>query len=221
MARAEGAPGDGIESYMEGVAARLEEELGIEGVATDDPALFLDSLDAKGVIPVQTFAEPSDDRVSPEEALGDGLVSLGDGVDPRTSTSSSSVLLVLLLALAACRGGAPAPAPAVAPLPQTVGRPLLPALEDPDPTVRRGAAEQLGGVRNASRRVIDALLFARHDEVSGRQVIHPPRPGLAWRTQAPYEGNAWRGQRAPAPVRTTRAVSSRVARSNHSVRCIT
>jgi hypothetical protein len=83
MAQAEGAPGDGIESYMEGVAARLREELGIQGVATDDPSLFLDSLDEKGVISVQTFAEPSDDRVSPEEALGDGLVSLGDGVDPR------------------------------------------------------------------------------------------------------------------------------------------
>ena len=83
MARAEGAPGDGIESYMEGVADRLKEELGIQGVATDDPSLFLDSLDEKGVISVQTFAEPSDDRVSPEEALGDGLVSLGDGVDAR------------------------------------------------------------------------------------------------------------------------------------------
>ena len=82
MARAEGAPGDDIASYMKGVADRLKKELGIQGVVTDDPALFLDSLDEKGVVSVQTFAEPSDDRVSPDAALGDGLVSLGDGVDP-------------------------------------------------------------------------------------------------------------------------------------------
>ena len=83
MAQAEGAPGEGIESYMEGVAERLQDELGIQGISTEDPALFLDALDEKGVISVHTFAEPSDDRVSPEEALGEGLVSLGDGVDPQ------------------------------------------------------------------------------------------------------------------------------------------
>ena len=82
MARAEGAPGDGIESYMEGVVQRLRDELGIQGISTEYPSLFLDALDEKGVISVQTFAEPSDDRVSPEEALGEGLVSLGEGVDP-------------------------------------------------------------------------------------------------------------------------------------------
>ena len=82
MARAEGAPGDDIDSYMAGAVARLKEQMGIEGIPTDDPALFLDALDEKGVVSVRTFAEPSDDRVSPEEALGDGLVSLGDGVDP-------------------------------------------------------------------------------------------------------------------------------------------
>ena len=82
MARAEGAPGDDPVSYMEGVAKRLREQMGIEGVNTSDPAVFLDSLDEKGVVSIRTFAEPSDDRVDPEEALGDGPVTLGDGVDP-------------------------------------------------------------------------------------------------------------------------------------------
>ncbi len=82
MAQAEGAPGDDIDSYMEGAARRLKEQMGIDGIATSDPAAFLDSLDEHGVVPVQTFEEPSDDRVSPEEALGDGPVTLGEGVDP-------------------------------------------------------------------------------------------------------------------------------------------
>lgn len=82
MARAEGAPGDDPTSYMEGVAARLKEQLGVEGIDTSDPALFLDALDERGVISVETFPEPSDDRVSPADALGDGPVTLGEGVDP-------------------------------------------------------------------------------------------------------------------------------------------
>ena len=82
MAKAEGAPGGEVDSYMTGVAARLKEELGIESVDTSDPALFLDSLDEKGVVSVQTFPEPSDERVSPAEALGEGPVTLGEGVDP-------------------------------------------------------------------------------------------------------------------------------------------
>ena len=82
MARADGAPGDDVETYMEGVASRLKQQMGLEGIDTSDPAAFLDSLDEHGVLPIVTSAEPSDERVSPEEALGDGLVSLGDGVDP-------------------------------------------------------------------------------------------------------------------------------------------
>lgn len=84
MARAEGAPGtrEDVASYMEGVARRLSEKLGVEGVQTADPAAFLDSLDAQGIVPIETFTEPSDEYTSPEEALGDGPVGLGDGVDP-------------------------------------------------------------------------------------------------------------------------------------------
>lgn len=81
MARAEGAPGADVGSYMQGAAARLREQLGLEGISTSDPAAFLDSLDERGVLRIETFSEPSDERVSPEEALGDGPVVLGEGVD--------------------------------------------------------------------------------------------------------------------------------------------
>ena len=82
MARAEGAPGSDIPSYMAGVARRLEERLAVEGIRTDSAAAFLDSLEEHGVVPIQTFAEPSEDRIPKEEALGEGPVSLGEGVDP-------------------------------------------------------------------------------------------------------------------------------------------
>ena len=82
MARAEGAPGTDVASYMEGVAARLREKMDIEGIATSDPAAFLDSLDEHGIVPIETISEPSRDRVDPDEALGDGPGALGEGVDP-------------------------------------------------------------------------------------------------------------------------------------------
>jgi hypothetical protein len=82
MARAEGAPGEDVASYMAGVARRLEERMGVRGISTASPAAFLDSLDERGVLPVETFPEPSDERVDREEALGDGPVVLGEGVGP-------------------------------------------------------------------------------------------------------------------------------------------
>jgi hypothetical protein len=82
MARAEGAPGTTTDTYMEGVARRLAEKLGIEGVDTSSPEAFLDALDEHQVVPIATYAEPSDDRVDPAEALGDDPVSLGEGVEP-------------------------------------------------------------------------------------------------------------------------------------------
>ena len=81
MARAEGAPGSDIASYMEGAAHRLAEKMGLEGVDTSSPEAFLDALDERGVLPIATFPEPSDERVDPEVALGDDPVALGDGVD--------------------------------------------------------------------------------------------------------------------------------------------
>jgi len=82
MARAEGAPGHDIVSYMSGVAERLRSEMQVTSIDTTDPAAFLDSLDEHGIVPIETLAEPSPDRVDPDEALGDGLVGLGEGVDP-------------------------------------------------------------------------------------------------------------------------------------------
>ena len=82
MARAEGAPGDDPTSYMEGVAARAHAQLHAEGVRTSDPESFLDSLDELGIVPVEAFAERKEGHVSPDEALGDGPVVLGEGVDP-------------------------------------------------------------------------------------------------------------------------------------------
>ena len=82
MARAEGAPGSDPRTYMEGVATRLQEKLRVEGIRTDAPEAFLDSLDEHGVVQVEIFPEPSDERVPKDEALGDGLIGLGEDVDP-------------------------------------------------------------------------------------------------------------------------------------------
>jgi hypothetical protein len=82
MARAEGAPGRDARSYMEGVARRLEERMGLAGLDVTDAARFLDALDAAGVVPVQTLPEPSDERADPREALGEGPVVYGPGVEP-------------------------------------------------------------------------------------------------------------------------------------------
>jgi hypothetical protein len=83
LARTEGAPGRDARSYMEGVAKRLRERLGKEGIRTSDARAFLESLAASGVIVVETQPEPSDERVDPRETLGDGPIAYGKGVDPR------------------------------------------------------------------------------------------------------------------------------------------
>jgi hypothetical protein len=83
LARAEGAPGRDPRSYMEGVAARLADRLGVSGVATSDPTRFLEDLLARRVLPIERRPEPSDDRdpVDPRRLLADGPVTLGEGVD--------------------------------------------------------------------------------------------------------------------------------------------
>ena len=76
-------------------------------------------------------------------------------------TSRAAVaVLVALLACAGCRANRPV----VQRAPPTADRPLLPALEDPDPEVRRRAAECLGRLQRTSRTVIGALLAAQYDE---------------------------------------------------------
>lgn len=83
MARAEGAPGDSPASYMEGVAARLTERMDIEAIDISSPQAFLEDLARRGILHVEVRAEPSRERTDPEEALGDGPLAFGKGVDPR------------------------------------------------------------------------------------------------------------------------------------------
>jgi hypothetical protein len=82
MARNEGAPGHDIASYMRGVIRRLEKELEVKGISDEDPVAFLLTLQEKGILPIEELEEPSAERVDPEEALGDGPVGIGEGVDP-------------------------------------------------------------------------------------------------------------------------------------------
>lgn len=82
MARAEGAPGHDIRSYMEGVALRLRNRLEVEGIDTTDEVAFLVTLSEQGVLPIEELPEPSDERVEPREAIGEGPVAYGPGVDP-------------------------------------------------------------------------------------------------------------------------------------------
>ncbi len=77
-----------------------------------------------------------------------------------TSIRSEVLLLALLLALAGCGPDDPGPASA----PEPVAQPLVRALEDTDPAVRRRAAEGLGRLEDASLEVIHALLFVQYDD---------------------------------------------------------
>lgn len=81
MAKNEGAPGHDVASYMKGVVERLRKEE-VEGISHEDPVAFLLTLKEKGILPVEELEEPSDERVDPQEALGDGPVGIGEGVDP-------------------------------------------------------------------------------------------------------------------------------------------
>lgn len=82
MMKAEGAGGDDMKSFMQATAARLAERLDVLGVDTSDEVAFLDSLMEKGVVPIEVFEEPRYDRADPREAVGDGPVAYGPGVDP-------------------------------------------------------------------------------------------------------------------------------------------
>ena len=82
MRKAEGAGGTDAASFMQATAARLAERLDVLGIDTSDEVAFLESLMESGVIRVEVFEEPSDERVDPREAVGDGPVAYGPGVDP-------------------------------------------------------------------------------------------------------------------------------------------
>ena len=82
LQKAEGAPAGDAQAYMEAMAARIAERMDVCGILTTDAAAFLESLGEKGVLPVETQREPSTQRVSKEEALGDGPIVLGPDVEP-------------------------------------------------------------------------------------------------------------------------------------------
>ena len=83
MARADGAPGDDIETYMQGVAARIGERLAVGGIPTDDPQGFLEALQEKGIARVEVQGAPSDEHTDPKDVLGEGPIAFGPDVDPR------------------------------------------------------------------------------------------------------------------------------------------
>ena len=82
MMRAEGAPAGEPADYMQAMAARIGEHMDVSGIDTSDAASFLESLGEKGIVPVETQGEPSTQRVSPDEALGEGPIVLGPDVEP-------------------------------------------------------------------------------------------------------------------------------------------
>ena len=83
MMKADGAPSGGVGAYMQALAARLAERLDVASLDVSDETAFLESLRESGVVPVEVLDEPSTQRVSPEEAVGDGPVAYGPGVHPR------------------------------------------------------------------------------------------------------------------------------------------
>ncbi|MDA1195158.1 MAG: hypothetical protein O2894_08225 [Planctomycetota bacterium] len=82
MMRAEGAGGSDVSSYMIATAARLAERLDILGIDASDEVAFLDALRERGVLAIEVFEEPSERRSDPRDAVGDGPVAYGPGVNP-------------------------------------------------------------------------------------------------------------------------------------------
>jgi len=84
MMCADGAPPGDVHAYMTAMAARVGEHLDVGGIDTSSEIAFLESLASKGVLQVETFEEPSAERVDPKEAVeGEGPIAFGPGVDPR------------------------------------------------------------------------------------------------------------------------------------------
>lgn len=82
MMRNEGAPEGDPATYMQAMAARISERLDVSGIDTSDEVAFLESIAEQGVLPVETMEEPSRQRVDPKEAIGDGSIAYGPGVEP-------------------------------------------------------------------------------------------------------------------------------------------
>ena len=82
MAKAEGSPGRGADAFMRGVAERARGSGRGEPVEVSSPAAFLASLAKAGLATVEERPEASRERVAPSEALGDGPIAYGKGVEP-------------------------------------------------------------------------------------------------------------------------------------------
>jgi len=80
MMRAEGAPGADPQAFMDGVAARLGEHLGVNDLPTSAAEPFLLSLAERRIIRLEQVGEPHAERTDPRLALGDGPVVYGEGV---------------------------------------------------------------------------------------------------------------------------------------------
>jgi hypothetical protein len=83
MSKAIGAPvsnGD-ANAFMSGIRARMAER-GLETPIDDStPSAFLASLSLTGLVRVEERPEASAERVDPREALGEGPVAFGEGVE--------------------------------------------------------------------------------------------------------------------------------------------
>lgn len=82
MMRAQGAPAGGRQAYMEGIARRLCDQLGLPGIATSSPEAFLLSLGERRVARVEAVGEPSAERHDPQALLDEGPLTFGEGVSP-------------------------------------------------------------------------------------------------------------------------------------------
>jgi hypothetical protein len=82
MARAEGAPGRDLASFMRGVAERLAARMDVDTIDPADAEAFLDTLAEAGVIEVEAQDAPSAERVDPRGLLAEGPLSFGGGVEP-------------------------------------------------------------------------------------------------------------------------------------------
>jgi hypothetical protein len=82
LARGVGSPTREPAAYMRAVAARLGKERGLSNIPAHDPEAFLRALADHRIVTLDVQGEPSSERVSREEALGDGPVAFSEGVDP-------------------------------------------------------------------------------------------------------------------------------------------
>ncbi len=82
LMRAAGGQDADAGAYMRRTAGLLAEAYGVRDVDTSGPEAYLLSLRQSGVVPVETLEEPDPSHHDPGEALGDGPVVFGEGVDP-------------------------------------------------------------------------------------------------------------------------------------------